>query len=724
MNEKNPLEVTREDLIGVSEERKLEELESSDGEKVEDVELKTEDGEAYEYSDADNNPDPIAKSKEEDIPSEESLLEDNEEEGEFDYSDIEFDERGVPVLNSKDLENICYYSSFVGMDKKQMLEHIKTLYADLDQYFRYKELPEEERDESLKEMYSDESFEATKKTLATFQREARSKTLKELEEMNVTQVIENANVTQLWLTSLYLNHISKENDTIFPKDLSLEEILRKNNYYSIFLKEVDNLIDVKKQNNQNIIKRLFDLDFYSSIIGKFSAYFKTIFFHVGFSRVMYKVGAHTNKIQDSINSIIPEYYHRFTRYAFIHDEKFKERYKKLVDTDSETPLTEKELDEKVLQVKEILEKDQLYYELMNYTDDDNIIEKSCNLINRIHDISEKFTTNFKNKDKFLELLQRVCGYLTEYVNSVYKKYKVNNLEELGKFIVTECNKYEEPPAKTMEKLEKDVDKQLGDNDNRDEKLKVENAMDEINKFADEQNNEENKSQGERDKFTPFNYPFLESVKYALGLLKDLVEYIQSPTNLKKANVVVIQFVFNFFNHIVYSVLDSYGLERRGKKDFFLRFIDLTKPINELNNEEIVKKNKEEPSQGFTSSYQDELIGVMMEELSTAITITEVCHNNEDMMADIFDYYNTKEHENEKDTIRIISLTYQKNNVIDIRHENTKTLLSIYNKTLDLIEELISDDNKIDIFYKEIEQLIQSQNMYNERRKNKKNKKRK
>lgn len=717
-------EKNNEELIGVNTEgRDIEPLELSEEEKekVPEIELKTEDEEKYEYSEVDGTPDPDAKNLNE--AENQYLEEDQEDDEEIDFSDIEFDSRGVPVLNSKDLDNICYYSTFVGMKKEMMLMNIKNIYADLDAYFKYWDLPEEERDESFKELYSKENFDATIKTLAKFQREARSKDLKELEKMNLSQVIENTNVTQLWLTSLFINHAVESQDVkVIDPEKSFEENLANNNYFSLFLKEVANSISKKTSDKKKEGKRIFELDFYSSILNKFASYYRTIFYHVGFTRLKYRVGAHTNKIQESINHIIPEYYHRLTRIALDLNPEVKENVRNLFDMGRETPLTDKEFDEKILQVKDILEKDQLYYELLNHPDEDNVKNKICNMILRIYDLSKKLAKGFRNKETFINLLKRICEYLDSYIQDIYKKYNVENLDQLTEYIIEECKKYEEPPEKTVEDMKEDVNEQFGENLN--EKEKVENAIEEIDKYEEEISDETNKSQGERDKFTPNNYPFLESVRYSVNILKDFVEYINDPSDLKKANVLLIQLVYNYLNNIIYSVLDSHGFYRRGSNNFILQFIDTRKPVKELDYNTILKETKDNMISPLSVAYQDELVGVFLEELTTAISISEVCKTSDDMMNDLYEYYDTKEYEDEKNIIRIIELCYKKNNIIDIRYQNAKSIIEIYNLILDFIESLISDDNHIKEYSNEIESLLKQQEEYRQRRRNKKLKKHK
>lgn len=702
----------QDEQIGITPEKALEELpENAQVEEVTEIEAPKGEGIDYEYSDMDNIP-----KQEEEIKEDLGCI-DEEDEGEFDYSDIEFDSRGVPVLNAKDLENICYYATFVGFKKEELLMQIQSLYSDIDAYFKYHETPKEERDADLKDMYSPEAFESTKKTLASFQRDARSKDIDELENMNVSQVIENTNVVQLWITSLFLNHIM-EKDNVFNHEISIMENFASNNYYSIFLKEVIQMIEKKSINNTEL-KRYFETDFYTSLLNKFSYYYRTIFYHLGASRFMYRLGAQTNRIQDSINSIIPEFYHKCTRYAFIHDEKVKERFKEIFQSDSETPLTESDIDQRLMQVRSILEKDQLYYELNNYMDDENLLAKSGELVNRIYDISEKFTKDFPNKTSFINLLTRVCNDLSDYVQTIFKKFKVENIEELTNYIVEECKKYEEPPEekkKDLEKLEREVDEQFDATD-RDRK-EVENAGSEIEKFAKEQREKSDLPQGKRDKFTPANYPYLETARYTLNLLRDIVDYIENPNNLKKSNILVMQLVYNYINNIVYSVIDNHGFYRKGRRDFIYNMIDLDKPIVDLNPEEIIKENKESESQMFGIHYQEELLGVFLEELSTAITVTEVCKTSDDMMSDLYMYYNTHEHQKEDETIRAINLCYKKNNVMSVRYMNMKSMLKIYNLVLDFVERIISDDNDIAKFESQIWEKEKQQAEYLQQQRNK------
>ena len=702
-----------DEQIGITPEKALEELpENAQVEEVEEIETPKGEGIDYEYSDMDN----IPKQEDEEVKEELGEL-DEEDEGEFDYSDIEFDSRGVPVLNSKDLENICYYATFVRFKKEDLLMQIQSLYADIDNYLKYHETPEEERDPDLKDMYTPEAFESTKKTLASFQRDARSKDIEELENMNVSQVIENTNVMQLWITSLFMNHIV-EKDNVFDNEISLMENFASNNYYSLFLKEVIHMIE-KKTANENELKRYFEPDFYTSLLNKFSYYYRTIFYHLGTARFMYRLGAQTNRIQDSINSIIPEFYHKCTRYAFIHDEKVKERFRDIFQSDSEVPLTDADIEQRLMQVRSILEKDQMYYELNNYMDDEKLLEKSGELINRIYDLSEKFTKDFPNKASFINLLTRICNDLSDFVQTIFKKFKVENIEELTSYIIEECKKYEEPPEdkkKDLEKLEREVDEQFDATD-RDQK-EVENARDEIEKFTQEQKEKSDLPQGKRDKFTPNNYPYLEMARYTLNLLRDIVDYIENPDNLKKANILIMQLVYNFINNVVYSVIDSHGFYRKGRRDFIYQMIDLDKPISELNPEEIIKENKENPMSPFAIQYQEELLGVFLEELSTAITVTEVCKTSDDMMSDLYMYYNTHEHQKEEESIRAINLCYKKNNVMSVRYMNMKSMLKIYNLVLDFVEKIISEDNNIAKYESEIWEKEKQQAEYLQQQRNK------
>ena len=411
-----------------------------------------------------------------------------------------------------------------------------------------------------------------------------------------------------------------------------------------------------------------------------------------------------------------------TRIALDLNQEVKENVKNLFNVGRETPLTDAEFDEKILQVKDILEKDQVYYELLNYPDEDNLKEKICNMVLKIYKLSKKLTLDFKNKNIFIELLKRICEYLDSYVQDIYKKYNVKNLDQLAEYIIEECKKYEEPPEKTVEDMKKNVNEQFGENLN--EKEKIENASSEIDKYEEETSAESNKSQGERDKFSPQNYPFLESVKYSLNILKDFVEYINDPSDLKKANVLLIQFIYSYLNNIIYSILDSHGFYRRGRSNFILQYIDLQKPIKELNYDEILKETKDNMINSLSVAYQDELVGVFLEELTTAISISEVCKTSDDMMNDLYDYYDTKEYEDEKNVIRIIELCYKKNNIIDIRYQNTKSIVEIYDAILDFIEKLISNDNHLKEYSEEIENLMRQQEEYRNRKRNKKLKRKK
>ena len=739
---------SEEVIPGVPEsEREVSDLPEEKGEETKLL-LPDDEGEVAEYED-------LSEPQNEENNSED-LEKLEEDEGIFDLSACELDARGVPVLSAKDLDNITYYSSFVGMPPEQMMTNIKNLYKEINDYFEYMSLPEDQRDPSLAYIYNEDNFKSTIEVLGKFQLEARSQNLNELDTASFTSMIENANVSQLFLTSLCVNNIfNKENNNdILDSDLSLGDNLKNENYYTIFVKELKNRID--KSDILTKPDKLLSNEPYDKNIKKFNEIYQLMFNHIG-NRYAYNANSQTNKILDSIFNIVIEYWNRITRYAYMNDPEYRVAYSKMIAKEVNVP--DEKLDEfisdKMQRIEEILKKDLLYYSLKNHSDENKLIAKSIVLSKRMYNLAEKITDEFSNKEFFIGYLKENCISLDKFLNLVYEKYGIelkkevvdienalqeeNNeektninenekspLSQLEEIISSEIRKYEIAPDKKtnfdLEEIERSVD---GAPTN-----KVEDASSEFEKYQKMQE-EKAGPQAKRDKYSARNYPFLESAKFATGSLKNIVSYVSNSDKINYAMQLLNELIANYITTEIYKVLDQSGIMRRDHSDFLVSNIDLKTPIKDLDEKVFDESRRNNPYKSITSKYQTDICGSYLDELSACITVTETCADSDEMLKDICLYYGVNESSvSSFEQIRSLDLFYRHNNINQIRYTVFDTILSIYDKMITDIDIMTAQGNdvlkdrmlELSKLEEEREKMIQERIRMRQNKKNKKKRK--
>ena len=623
----------------------------------------------------------------------------------IDYSKVEFDSNGIPVITIEDIKNFSIFD-FMGIPREMLATQIQMMYQTLLEFVENQKLSDDNPDKVVYTEQQIKEIQEAKDFLARIQLKSRDK--EEIIRSNrIHQASEQGIIFNIFTVALFKNYIL-ENKDLFSKDLSIFDNLKQENYTSIFLKMMKLDFDDYKLDILDYITEPYRI---TNIADKYNSIFKRVFFYLS-NFFRYKAASHTEKTINTLSSsLIDKFYDAFA-VSIVHNEDLQ---KKFIDKvfKSKDPNKELSEDEKIESIRNQLEKNKAYQEFMNYTNKDEVLNKMYSIANKVFENIEKLTSDFKLKKDFINHLIILEKELTEKMNSIMNNYKIEikpedeNLlfEKFATTIIENVKKYDDPPKDETSLLSED---------RKSVQITDEESLEEMYKNYIDDN-----AQAIRDDYTVKHYPVLEKVKLYKNLSEAIAYYLSDTTNKDYAYKLIVTLVHYIVQDLSFKTLYKNFIMRMYDQSYTNLMIPLETRIEDiLSNQETMSAIKNSYSaNSLGSKFKELLTGNLLYDMASCTSISEFSDTSDDYMDNMYKFYNALKEPRIEMKIMALCYMFDHNRLDTVRYKILDLSLDLLLKTLDSFDS-IYDENAYHKKEMEKEKLLESAEKYRLKKANK------